>query len=76
MASTIEVLSRRDVFSPDPQRVGKLDVLVVYRVDVDPTQSFFVTLPKEAWSEPAEQEAITKAESGRRMVQPRKFTIP
>jgi len=71
----IEVLSRQDVFSPDPQRGGKLDKLVIYRVETDPTRTFFVTIPAETWTEPAETAVIKKAEGERVLSKPRTFEI-
>ena len=73
--TTIEVLRRRDVLSRDPARAGRLDRLIVYRVNADPTQVFVVELPAESWSEKAEQDAIAKAERDRRLTAPRRFTL-
>ncbi|MGH7375874.1 MAG: hypothetical protein ACREKK_00460 [Candidatus Methylomirabilales bacterium] len=71
----IEVISRQDVFSPNPQRVGRLDKLVVYRVDTDPTRTFFVTIPAEEFTEAKEMEEIRKAERERVLTKPRTFEL-
>lgn len=72
----IEILGRRDVLSRDPQRVGRTDRLILYRVDGQPQQSYWVTVPLEQWSDKAETEAIAKAERERKAGTLRKFTIP
>lgn len=71
----IEVLSRRRIFSPDPTRVNKFDVVVLYRVASDPTQTFFVTIPEEDISDARIQTEIRKAEAARLPAAPLTFDI-
>jgi hypothetical protein len=71
----IEVLSRRRIFSPVPTRVGKSDVVVLYRVNGDPTQTFFVTVPEEELSDARIQTEIRKAEAERLPTAPQSFDI-
>jgi len=71
----IEVLSQRRIFSPAPTRVGKFDVVVIYRVGGDPTASFFVTLPEEEVSDARIQTEIRQAEAKRLPATPLTFEI-
>lgn len=69
----IEVLSRRRIFSPAPTRVGKFDVVVLYRVGGDPTSTFFVVIPEEEVTEARIQADIRKAEAERLPTAPMTF---
>lgn len=71
----IEVLSRRRIFSPAPTRVGKFDVVVLYRVGGDPTNTFFVTVPEEEISDARIQAEIRKAEAERLPAAPLTFDV-
>jgi len=71
----IEVLSQRRIFSPAPTRVGKFDLVVLYRVGGDPTSTFFVTIPEEEVSDGRIQQEIRQAEAKRLPTAPLTFDI-
>jgi len=54
----VTILATIDAPSTEPDRVGKTDVLVTYRVG--PFQSGMVRIPKETFGEVAVQAAIKK----------------
>lgn len=54
----VTILATVDIPADSPDRVGKTDVLVTYRVG--PYQSGMVRVPKETFSETAVREAIKK----------------
>ena len=57
--STVTILDKREIPSPEPTRVGKLDAYITYQVD--PFRTYFVTIPNEALGGPDEDEVITRA---------------
>ena len=54
----VEIISTVDIPSRTPERAGKIDLLVTYRLG--PFQSGMVTLPKEKATEAAIKAAIKK----------------
>ena len=54
----VKILDIRDVPSLDPDRFGKLDVLVTYQLD--PTHIYIVRIPKEEFSEERLREVIKR----------------
>ena len=61
----VEVLRRTEVPSADPTRVNKRDLLVLYRVDGDPTRVDTVILPGEAAGDAQLQAAIKAKETAK-----------
>ena len=59
----VEVLRRTEVPSIDPTRVNKRDVLVLYRLDGDPTKADTVILPAEKAGDPETLAAIKAKEA-------------
>lgn len=50
-AKQFTVLDVRDLPSPDPERLGKWDKLVVY--ELDPTHRYTIRVPAESFTEEA-----------------------
>ena len=71
----IEVTGRRRILSPATTRQGKFDVLVLYQVDGDRNQTFFVTVPEEEANDVRIQQEIRKAEAERKPVAPMTFDL-
>lgn len=57
--TTVTIIDKREIPSPDPARVGKLDAYITYQVD--PFRTYFVTIPNEKLGKPDEDEVITAA---------------
>ena len=57
--TTVTILDKREIPSPEPGRVGKLDAYITYQVD--PFRTYFVTIPNEKLGEPDEDAVITAA---------------
>jgi len=55
-AREVQIIATVDIPSRSPERVGKIDMLVTYRIG--PYQSGMVTLPKETATEETIQKAI------------------
>ena len=55
-AREVQIVATVDIPSRSPERVGKIDMLVTYRIG--PYQSGMVTLPKETATEKTIQDAI------------------
>lgn len=75
MAVEVEILRRRDTFSPRPDRMGKQDRITIYKLTGDTGPSHFVVLPVEGWTEQKEQAAIRAAEQETAGVTGKKFTL-
>jgi hypothetical protein len=69
----IEILDVVEIFSPQPGRIGKKDVMVTYTVGG--VRRYVVTLPAEDASEAKIVEHIKKVEAERQKVVGKKFTI-
>jgi len=54
----VVILDVRDVPSTDPARIGRLDVMVTYRVD--PAHIYMITIPKEKFDEKTLKATIRK----------------
>ena len=52
----VRILDVREVPSTDPERFGKMDVLITYQVD--PMHVYIIRLPKEEFNEERVREAI------------------
>ena len=57
--TTVTILDKREIPSPEPGRVGKLDAYITYQVD--PFRTYFVTIPNETLGLPDEDAVITAA---------------
>ena len=57
--TTVTILDKREIPSPEPGRVGKLDAYITYQVD--PFRTYFVTIPNEKLGQPDEDQVITAA---------------
>jgi len=68
-----DIISVLDIPSPDPTRLGKMDVMVTYRVD--PMHSFTIRLPKENSSKAEIEAAIRKDWATRKEVIGAKITL-
>lgn len=66
----VEVLRQTEVPSIDPTRVNKRDLLVLYRVDGDPTKTDTVILPAEK-AGPVDVAAAIKAKEAEKAKGPR-----
>jgi len=54
----VEIVDIRKVPSVEPDRLGKFDYLVTYRID--PTHVYVIRIPEEKFNEEALKEAIKK----------------
>jgi len=57
--TTVTILDKREIPSPEPGRVGKLDAYITYQLD--PFRTYFVTIPNERLGGPDEDQIITAA---------------
>ena len=71
--ATAEIIGSEKAFSADPGRQGKIDRVVIYRMEDGISR--FVTIPDETYTMAAAQEAIRKFETERRLAAPAKFTV-
>ena len=70
----VHIIGMEKTFSQEPARQGKVDRVVLYRVDTDPVTRF-VTVPDEGFTVDAAQRAIRDFEAQRRLATPIRFTI-
>lgn len=57
--ATVTIIDKREIPSPDPARLGKLDAYITYRTD--PLNTYFVTIPDEDIGGDDEDQIIAEA---------------
>lgn len=57
--TTVTIIDKREIPSPDPARIGKLDAYITYQLD--PMRTYFVTIPDEKLGTPDEDRIISEA---------------
>jgi len=72
-AREAEIVSMLDVPSPDPNRMGKWDMAITYRVD--PLHSFTVRIPKEDFTPEKARAAIQADWNTRKALYLSKITL-
>jgi hypothetical protein len=68
-----EIVSVLDIPSPDPTRLGKVDVMITYRVD--PLHSFTLRIPKEDATPAKIKAAVQEDWNKRKEIIGAKFTL-
>jgi len=68
-----EIVSVLDIPSPDPTRLGKVDMMVTYRVD--PLHSFTIRIPKEGATTASIKAAVQADWNTRKDLIGAKFTL-
>lgn len=69
------IVSRQDVFSREPTKVGQKERVTVWRFVDDPLSSFTVTLPVEGWTEAKEEAAVKAAATQVRLAKPKEIDV-
>ena len=57
--ATVKILDKREIPSPDPGRVGKLDAYITYQLDT--FRTYFVIIPNESLGQADEDRVIATA---------------